>query len=162
MEGDQGLVLDRFHRDRVERRVAGRFEQGLGIGAVGLVAVAIASDVTRMEQGDLVAEARQRAGPILGGATGFDQDLSRGAVGEEQGQGDARHPVALVHRPRRARHRHFENGLCQSTPIGVRFIGLLHRVFVAFGAVGGTGMLVPFGGGVHSITCRRTGAPSSV
>ena len=98
-----------------------------------------------MQQGDLVAEALQRARPMMRGATGFEQDLGRGAVR------DIRWRSSTV--PGALDTTTSKTDFARSTPICVLVIGLLHRVFVAFGAGCDPGIVVPFGGGVHSITC---------
>jgi hypothetical protein len=49
VEGGEGLLVDGLDGDRVDVFVAGGLEEGLGIGAVGLVALAIAGYVVRGE-----------------------------------------------------------------------------------------------------------------
>ncbi len=83
VERAERLLLDGFHRDAVDRFVAGGLEERLGIGAIGLVPVAVASDVGGRQERDAVPERLELPAPVMGRAAGLQEDLGGRAVGEE-------------------------------------------------------------------------------
>jgi hypothetical protein len=66
VKGTDCLLLYRLDRDRVERLVARCLEQRGHIGSIGLVAVAVAGDVRRMEQRNVVADPTELPAPVVG------------------------------------------------------------------------------------------------
>ena len=116
MQGPQGLLLHGLHGHRIEGDVPHGFEQGLRVRAIGLVAVAIAGHVSRMQQGDLVAEALERAGPVMRGAARLEHHLGRRAIDEIAWQPGARDAAALVHLTGHRGDGELEDGLCQVNP----------------------------------------------
>ena len=89
MQREDGLLLDRFHGDRGECVVAGGFQQRLGIGAIGLVAVAVPGDVCRVQELHLVARAERRPAPVMRRAAGLQQHLGGRLCGEKAREGGA-------------------------------------------------------------------------
>jgi hypothetical protein len=47
VQGSDGLLVDGFDRDRMDLLVARGLEQGFGVGAIGLGAVAVTADLGR-------------------------------------------------------------------------------------------------------------------
>ncbi len=83
MEGDDRLMVQRLHGNRIERLVARCFGQGFGIGAIGLVAVQISGDIPGVEERDIVAEALEHARPVVSGTTRLQDDPRGRTIYEE-------------------------------------------------------------------------------
>jgi hypothetical protein len=104
-----GHALDRHGRDVL---VAAGLQDALGIGAVGLVAADVGSDVVRREQDHVVPKSLEFPAPVVRRSAGF-HDHSRGGLlcheRQELGPLQAfapRHPPGLVG------NRDLENSLC--------------------------------------------------
>jgi len=83
MQGSDGLLIQRFHRYGCDPLVACGFQDGSGIGPVGLVSYSVASDVRSGEQGNLMAESLDLAPPVVSRAAGLHEHMARGPVKEE-------------------------------------------------------------------------------
>jgi hypothetical protein len=82
MQPLQGLLLDRFDLDRRDVGAARRFDQGAGVGGVGLVAFDVGADVGGGQQPDLDAETVQPARPMVRRAARLHDDQRYVAVDE--------------------------------------------------------------------------------
>jgi hypothetical protein len=78
-----GLLLDRLHRHPAQGLMAGGFQERPGVGPLGLVPVAVASGVPRMEQRHLMPPLLELAAPVMRRAAGLQQDLGGRVLGEE-------------------------------------------------------------------------------
>jgi hypothetical protein len=80
MQGGDGLLVDGFDGDGSDLLVASGFEEGFGIGTVGLVALAIPGHVSGRKQRHLMAEGLELAPPVMGRAASLHQDVGRGTM----------------------------------------------------------------------------------
>ena len=83
MQGGDGLLIQRFHRDGCDLLIPSSFQNGSGVGTVRLVADAVASDVGSGEQGHLMTKGPELASPVVSGATGFHEHRAWRSVKEE-------------------------------------------------------------------------------
>jgi len=90
-----------------------RFEQGLGVGPVGLVALAVPAHVLSRQQPHAVVSALDLPRPEVSGATGLEQHRRRWPLREEPRQCRATQTLALGDPYATARNRHLEDRLCQ-------------------------------------------------
>jgi hypothetical protein len=111
VQRDHGLLLDRLHRHPAQGLVAGGFEQGLGVGPVGLVAVAIAGHVPRMQERDPMPQLLELAAPVMGRAAGLQQHLGGGVLGKETAESRPGQAPALPHLAGHGGDRDLEDGL---------------------------------------------------
>ena len=65
MQGGDGLLIEGFDGDRDDVLVAGGLKEGLGVGSIGLVSLAVAGHMGGRKQGDLVAEALELRQPAF-------------------------------------------------------------------------------------------------
>jgi hypothetical protein len=157
VQGGDGLLVDRFHRDGVVLPVTSGLEQGLGIGPVGLGPVAVAADLGGRQEGHAVPVGLELAGPVMGRAASFHQDIGRWVLGEEALEAAPGEPTMLVHHPGRLRDGDVEDRLCHvyGNQRSVH-LGLLSPIVASKGR-STSGTLVPFGGRSpsHQLPPRR-------
>jgi hypothetical protein len=108
-----GLLFEGFDRDRGDVLVTNGLKESLGIGAVGFVSLAIASDMGGREQGDVVAEALELASPVVGGATGFHENTGWRAMQEIGLEASARETMLLIDPTGSMGHGNLEHGFCE-------------------------------------------------
>ena len=111
MQPLQRLLLDRFDPHRHDLGTACRFEQGAGIGRVGLVALDVGADVGRRQQSHHDPETVQATGPVVGRATRFHHHQTHRAVDEPALELGAGETMAFNHPPRAIGDGELENGL---------------------------------------------------
>jgi hypothetical protein len=83
VQGRDGLLIERFDRDGYDVLVACGFQDGSGIGPVGLVSDSVASNVRSREQGNLMAEGLDLAPPVVSRAACLHEHVAWGPVKEE-------------------------------------------------------------------------------
>ena len=113
MQCSDRLLIDRLDRHRIDRLVAGRLENRLGVGPIGLVTVAVAAHIGWWQQQHGVAQRLELAAPVVSRPTRFHQNLDRLVLGEEALEPTTRQPVLLVDPTRRPGHCDLEDGLCE-------------------------------------------------
>jgi hypothetical protein len=113
VQGVDGLLIDGFDGDGRDGLVASGFEEGLGIGPVGLVALAIAGHVSGGQQSHGVAEGLELPAPVVGGAAGFHEDAGRWLMQEEGTEASATEAMLLMDLTGSMRHGDLEDGLCE-------------------------------------------------
>ena len=100
-----------------------------------------------------MAERLELLAPVMGRATGFHQHLGGCAVGEEAAHPRSGEAMPFVNAARLMGDGDFNNALCQVDAdlrrlhVDSFLMGGLRGRFVVHGT------LVPFGGGVHPISC---------
>jgi hypothetical protein len=82
MQSLQGLLFERFDGHRMQLGATRGFEQGAGIGGVGLVALDVGAHVSRREQLDGDAERMEPACPMVSRAAGFHHHQLDTAIAE--------------------------------------------------------------------------------
>jgi len=112
VEGDEDLLGNRLDGDGVDVGVAVGLEDSLGIGAVGLVAGDVGSDLVGGEEDDPMAEFLDLARPEVGRAAGLHDDGGGGHLGEEGQKGLAGQAPAIGDLPRLVGHGVLEDDLC--------------------------------------------------
>ena len=95
----QRLLLDRLDAHRHDLGTAGRFEQGAGIGRIGLVALDVGADIGRRQQSHLDPETVQPARPVVRRAARFHHHQTDRAVGEPALELGARKAMRFDHPP---------------------------------------------------------------
>ena len=122
----QGLLLDRFDAHRANVGCAGGFQQGSGIGRIGLVASHIGAHVLGRQQLDFDAQASEPARPVVGRAARLHDDQADIAIGKPALELGARQALGFDHAPGRIGHGQLEDGLCQIDGNGCSIhVGLL-------------------------------------
>jgi hypothetical protein len=107
----QRLLLDGLDLDRRDIGAAGRFEQGAGIGGIGLVALDVGADVGGRQELDVDAQGIELACPVMGRAAGFHDDERDVAVDEPALELAARETVLLDDTPGGIGDGELEDGL---------------------------------------------------
>lgn len=105
------LLLHRLHRHWGKIAIADRLQQRLGIGTIGLVAVAVARHVCRVQQLHLMATPPRLPSPVMRGAARFEQHLGRCMTGQEARERGTGEPAARAHHAGCLGDRHLEHGL---------------------------------------------------
>jgi len=113
VQGRDGLLVQGFNGDRGDILIPSSLEESLGVGPIGLVALAIASHMGGREQGDLMAKGLKLSSPVMSRATGFHQDVGRRMMQEEGPEALAREPVLLIHATGSMGHSDLEDRLCE-------------------------------------------------
>jgi hypothetical protein len=70
-------LIEGFDGDRDDVFVAGSFQEGFGVGSIGLVSLTVSGHMGGWKERDLVTEALELASPVVSGATGLHEDVSR-------------------------------------------------------------------------------------
>jgi hypothetical protein len=83
VQRSDGLLIQGFHRDGCNLLVACGFQDGSGVGTVGLIAKSVARDVGGGKEGHLMAEGLDLPTPVMSGATGLHENMARRPVKEE-------------------------------------------------------------------------------
>src|SRR6185436_8937497 len=104
------LLRLRFHGNRTHVFVAKRFEQSLGVGAIGLVPGHVRAHGVRRDEDDVVPGGLSAAPPEMGGATGLEHHGRRLTLPEEPRKTGTGEPMAFGDATGLARHRNFEHG----------------------------------------------------
>jgi hypothetical protein len=147
VQGIGGLLVDGFNRDGKDVLVASGLEEGFGVGAVGLVALAVASHMSGWKQRDLVAEGLELTPPVMG----------RKKVRKRRRESRC----CSWTRPGAWEMATWKTDCARSTATWVVFMRTPPPC-LALGAVDvSPGTLVPVGGGVHPIR-SRTGPQASL
>jgi hypothetical protein len=107
------LLIEGFDGDRGDVLVTSGLEEGLGVGSIGLVSLAVAGHMGRRKQGDAVAEALELASPVVSGATGLHKNVGRGMMEEESAEASTRETMLLVHPTGSMGHGNLKHGLCE-------------------------------------------------
>ena len=115
MQTLQGLLLQRLHANGTDVRGASGFEQGGGIGGVGLVAPRVGAHVLGGQQTHLNAQAIEPASPMVGRATGFHDDQINGSVGEPALELAARQALGINEPPLVVSDGELKTDLARST-----------------------------------------------
>jgi hypothetical protein len=114
MQDLQRLLVDSFHRHRIDATTPIRFEHRLGIRAVRLVAAHIRPHVLPWQQTDAQLARLTPASPIVSGATRLHHHLGlRRQPVDESFELRPRQPFAVDNPSHTIRHSHFEDVLCQ-------------------------------------------------
>jgi len=113
MQRGEGLLVNALDGNGLDPGIADGLEQGVSVGAVGLVAVNVGRDVKRWKQYDVMSELFQLSRPVVRGAAGLHDDgggLSLGEEAEELGAGEA-----MIHDGLRGSvgDRDLEDALCE-------------------------------------------------
>jgi hypothetical protein len=83
MQSGDGPLIQRFHRDGCDLLIPGGFQDGSGVGPVGLVADSVANEVRGGEQGHMMAESLEFSPPVVSGAASFHEHMAGRSVKEE-------------------------------------------------------------------------------
>ena len=83
MKRGDAMVRHRLDRHRMNRLVAKRFQQPLGVGAVGFVAPYVGADIVRREKGNLMPELLEMPGPVVRSPTRLEDDCGGRTLGEK-------------------------------------------------------------------------------
>ncbi|MNE66687.1 hypothetical protein D3C80_1622510 [compost metagenome] len=103
-----------LHRNRVDARATRRFEDGVAVVAVGLVAPPVGAHIAGMQQGHPMPQCLGETAPIVRRATGFHQPLDRfGLLLYISTKRLAIQPLALTHLPGTDALGNLVNGLGQ-------------------------------------------------
>jgi hypothetical protein len=113
MQSLQCLLFDGFDLDRRDVGTARRFEQGAGIGGIGLVALDVGTDVSGRQQAHVDAQAVQPACPVMGRAAGFHNDQRYIAVDKPAFELAARQSMLIGNAPSVISDSQLEYGLGQ-------------------------------------------------
>lgn len=113
MQGIGGLLVDGFNRDGKDVLVASGLEEGFGVGAVGLVALAVASHMSGWKQRDLVAEGLELTPPVMGRSTSFHEDVGGRMMEEEGTETPTREPMLFLDATGSVGDGNLEDGLCE-------------------------------------------------
>src|SRR5215470_8644344 len=95
----QSLLFERLDGYRMQLGAACGFEQGAGIGGVGLVALDVGTHVSGREQFDSNAERNKPACPMVSRATGFHHHQLDTAIAEPSLELSTRETMRLDHFP---------------------------------------------------------------
>jgi len=93
-------------------RLASR-RKGSGVGVIGLLSQAVATDVLDGQKANLVTQALGHSGPVVGAAAGLHQDGGRRLAGQELAELAAGQTLSLADAAGLPRHGNLENRLCQ-------------------------------------------------
>jgi hypothetical protein len=113
VEGRDGLLVEGFDGDADDVLVTCGFEKGQGIGPVGLVSQAVASDVGRREKRDLVAKGLEFSSPVVSGATSLHEHMAGGPMNEEPPEACPGEPMLFGDATRRRGYSDLKHGLCE-------------------------------------------------
>jgi hypothetical protein len=113
VEGRDGLLIQGFDGDADDVLVSGGFEKCHGIGPIGLVPQAVASDVGGWEKRDLVAQGLEFSPPVVSGATGLHEHMAGRPVNEEPSEAGSREPMFFSYSARSRGHSDLKHGLCE-------------------------------------------------
>jgi hypothetical protein len=83
VQSSDGLLIQRFHGDPCDLLIARGFQDGSGVGTVGLIANSVASDMRGGEERHSMTKGLDLASPVVSGATGLQEDMARRPVKEE-------------------------------------------------------------------------------
>ena len=83
VQSGDGLLIQRFHGDGCDLLVSSSFQDGSGVGTVGLVANSVASDMRGGKQGHLMTKGLELAPPVVSGATCLHEHMARRPVKKE-------------------------------------------------------------------------------
>ena len=113
MQGIDGLLIKGLDGDGRDVFVASSFEEGFGIGAVRLVALAISGYVSGGQQRHLMAEGLELSPPVVCRATGLHEDVGGRAMKEEVAEALSGEAMMLLHAARRRGNSDLEDRLCE-------------------------------------------------
>jgi hypothetical protein len=113
MQGRQRLLRHAFDRNRPKVLIARRLEQRLGVGAIGLVAVAVALHRSRWQEQRLMTEFAELAAPVVCRPGCLEQNNGGLTLCEELQELRSRQPMALGDLVWVPRDRDLEDVLCQ-------------------------------------------------
>jgi hypothetical protein len=113
MQRCDGLLIDRLDRHRSDLVIASRFEQCFGVRTISLAATHVAMDIVPGQETNGVAERLELSGPVMGGATGLEENCRRRPLSEVRQKSSARQPPFFVDVTRPMRHRHLKHRLCE-------------------------------------------------
>ena len=77
------LLFDASNRDGFDAFATMCFEEGFGVDAVRFIAASVGFDVLGRDDGRVMTGIDGLTGPVVSGATGFEQDGGWFVVGEE-------------------------------------------------------------------------------
>jgi hypothetical protein len=83
VQSGDGLLIQRLDGDRCDLLIACSFQNGSGVGTVGLVADSVASDVRGGQEGHLMSKGLNLPTPVVSGATGLKEHMAWRPVKEE-------------------------------------------------------------------------------
>ena len=112
VERGQRLLGHGLHRHRVDVFVAAGLEYALGVGAVGLVAANVRTDVMRWKQEHGVAERLDPTAPVVRGTARLHHHGRAGLLGEEGQEFVAAETLATRDSSRSIGDGDFEDRLC--------------------------------------------------
>ena len=113
VQPDDRLLLHALDRDRRDLAGAHRFQQGVGVGAVGLIPTDVGSHVGRRQQRDRMAVRLRPAPPVVGRATRLHHDMRRRGRRQKLGEPVTREPLAADDPPALIGHRQLKHRLCE-------------------------------------------------
>jgi hypothetical protein len=111
MKGGEGVLAKRLDRNRLDIFVAKRFEQTFSVGTIGFVTNDVGMDGVGWEKDDGVAELAELASPVVGRATGFENDSCGLSLGEEALESRSGESVVFIYTPGSIGDGDFKNGL---------------------------------------------------
>src|SRR5207244_1494033 len=112
MQRREDLLVHGLYRDGPDVVVAARFQDPFGVGAIGLVASDVRSDVMRRKKHHAVAELVNLAGPVMGGSAGFHDHGRRWLLGHEGQELVSPRAFPANDVAGSLRDRYLEHGLC--------------------------------------------------
>lgn len=129
MQALQCLLLDGLDAHRHDVGAAQRFEQGRGIGGIGLVALDAGADLARWQQRDRDALVLESTGPEVRRAAGLHHHLRHGTVVKPTLELTSGQAMPLDDAPVTIGDGQLEDVLCQihgdgrSIPLGLLLVG---------------------------------------
>ena len=123
MEGGEDVLIDGFDGDGVDVVVSKRFEEGFGVGSVGLVALDVGTDGVGREKNDGVTEALEFSCPVVSGTAGFEEDSCRLTVCKETFEAGSGEAVIFPDRAGLGRDSELEDGFREIDSDGGRVHG---------------------------------------
>jgi hypothetical protein len=111
VESSEGMLIEGFYGYGADIFVSKGFEDALGIRPICFIPNDIGSDGVRWEEYDGVSELAELACPVVGGATGFEDNRCRLSFCEEPFEAGAGNPVVFADTAGRVGDGDFKDGL---------------------------------------------------
>src|SRR5438477_3148278 len=112
MQRDDDLLADRLDGNGPDLLVAACLQEPLGVGAIGLVAPHVRSDVMWGQEHDSVTESLQLSSPVVRRAARFHHHDGPWLLGHERKEESTRKPLSPYYVTRAIRNRDLKHGLC--------------------------------------------------